>query len=80
MYNKMNLSFLDNGNFIIDVDAKSLDISNLVHGDFLSKDNQDSLEPVDFLIFGKAQQLFLSDKESFSDVSLTLKKKNGKML
>ncbi|MBE6449745.1 MAG: DUF3971 domain-containing protein [Alphaproteobacteria bacterium] len=75
---KMNLSFLDNGKFIIDVDAKSLDISNLVHGEFLSEDNQVSVEPVDFLISGKANKLFLSEKDGFSDVSLTLEKKNGK--
>ena len=74
----MDLTFWESGNFKIEVDAKSLDVSSLIHGNFLSDDKQVSLNPVDFLISGKANKLYLSEQDGFSDISLNLEKKNGK--
>ena len=76
-------SYFKNGNFDAKLNGKSADISGLVHGDFFSvsgktpKQTQALDKVQDFSIDASVDDLYLSEKDPFKNVSVQIVKKNG---
>ena len=81
----MMLSYGNDGNFDVNIAGTSLDIADLLHGDFFNRpysaeeaQKVNQMKPKDFSVKAKVDTLYLSEKEkSFSNVELELKKQNG---
>ena len=73
---QMMLEMMDNA-MDIQLLGKSLDVSDLLHGQFFSDDKIKSQTQMDFNIQATVDTLYLADREPFKDVRIILKKQNG---
>lgn len=78
---KLNLSIYENGSFDAFVKGDSLDIEDLIYGDFFSDDaSSDSAkieETTDFTIAAKLDKLYLSKAEPLTNVDVVFKRQKG---
>ncbi len=80
----MTLSYFKDGRFDATINGKSVDVSDLVHGDFFKVKrspeqvkNFEQPQVQNFSIQAKVNTLYLSSAEPFTDVVVNLKKQDG---
>jgi hypothetical protein len=75
---QMLLRWMTDNSFDLSVFGKSLNVSNLIHGNFFSQNKNDNAESVqDFNISAKLDKVYFSEAEPFEKVNVLLRRKNG---